>query len=253
MFAQMIASRTGGGGSSSGGPAASTRVTAVADEHSNSLIVSAAEDMMPTIEAVIASVDTDVQDLTELRVFTLKYADPTEMAQLLTDLFATQTDSSRGGGLRFGSGGFPGSPFGGGFPGGGRTTRTGSGDSESDRQKKQGQVTAVADPRTSSVVVTAAKDLMPQIAEMVLQLDSNPARKQKVFVYSLENANVQEVETVLRSLFETQNTRGTSGQQQIDALQNRANQASQQQGLNTGGGFGGGGGLGGGGGGGGFR
>jgi general secretion pathway protein D len=256
MFAQMIASRTGGGGSSSGGPAASTRVTAVADEHSNSLIVSAAEDMMPTIEAVIASVDTDVQDLTELRVFTLKNADPTEMAQLLTDLFATQTDSSRGGGLRFGSGGFPGSPFGGGFPGspfgggfpgGGRTTRTGSGDSESDRKKKQGQVTAVADPRTSSVVVTAAKDLMPQIAEMVLQLDSNPARKQKVFVYSLENANVQEVETVLRSLFETQNTRGTSGQQQIDALQNRANQASQQQGLNIGGGFGGGGGLGGGG------
>jgi type II secretory pathway component GspD/PulD (secretin) len=176
------------------------------------------------------------------------------MAQLLTDLFAAQTDSSRGGGIRFG--GVPGSPFGGGFPGGGfpgsRTSRsTGGGSSESDRQKKQGQVTAVADPRTSSVVVTAAKELMPQIAEMVLQLDSNPARKQRVFVYSLENANVQEVETVLRSLFETQNTRGTAGQQQVDALQNRANQASQQQGLNSGfggGGFGGGGGLGGGGG-----
>jgi type II secretory pathway component GspD/PulD (secretin) len=80
---------------------------------------------------------------------------------------------------------------------------------------------------------------------MVLQLDSNPARKQKVFVYSLDNANVTEVETVLRNLFESQNSRGTSTQnQQNNALQNRQNTTSQQQqGITSG--FGQGGGLGG--------
>ena len=202
---------------------------------------------MPTIEMVINSVDTDVQDLTELRVFTLKYSDPSEMADLLNNLFAeASSDQSRGGGFRFG-GGFPGFPGGGGPPGssGSRSGNT----SESERKKLQGSVTAVADPRTSSVVVSAAKDLMPQIAEMVLQLDSNPARKQKVFVYSLENANVIEVESVLRNLFESQNTRGTqnSQNQQNNALQNRQNTTSQQQqGITTpfgqgGGGLGGGG------------
>lgn len=236
----------GSSGGGSRGPAASTRVTAVADEHSNSLIVSASEDLMPTIEMVINSVDTDVQDLTELRVFTLKYSDPSEMADLLNNLFAeASSDQSRGGGFRFG-GGFPG------FPGGGPPGSSGSrsgGTSESERKKLQGSVTAVADPRTSSVVVSAAKDLMPQIAEMVLQLDSNPARKQKVFVYSLENANVTEVESVLRNLFESQSTRGTqnSQNQQNNALQQRQNTTSQQQqGLTSpfgqgGGGLGGGG------------
>jgi general secretion pathway protein D len=235
------------GGSGGRGPAATTRVTAVADEHSNSLIVSASEDAIKTIEQVIAAVDTDVQDLTELRVFTLKYSDPTEMAELLNNLFAeaSSSDQSRGGGFRFG-GGFPGFPGGG--PPGSSGSRSGN-TSESERKKLQGSVTAVADPRTSSVVVSAAKELMPQIAEMVLQLDSNPARKQKVFVYSLENANVTEVESVLRNLFESQNSRGTSTQnQQNNALQQRQTTTSQQQqGITTGfGGFGqGGGGAGG--------
>jgi general secretion pathway protein D len=270
-IAAFISSRTGGPGggppgfssrggdssrgSSSGGsrgPAATTRVIAVADEHSNSLIVSASEDLMPTIEQVIATVDTDVQDLTEIRVFTLKYADPTEMATLLSGLFAdnTSSDQSRGGGFRFG-GGFPGFP-GGGPPGGDRGSSRSSSGSDSERKKMQSRVVAVADPRTASVVVMAAKELMPQIAEMVLQLDSNPARKQKVFVYSLDNANVQEVESVLRNLFESQNTRGTGStlNQQNNALINRQNTTSQQQQGITGGfgGFGaGGGGLGGGG------
>jgi general secretion pathway protein D len=237
-----------GGGGGSRGPAASARVTAVADEHSNSLIVSASEDAMPTIEQVINAVDTDVQDLTELRVFTLKYSDPTEMAELLNNLFAesSSSDQSRGGGFRFG-GGFPGFP-GGGPPGsGGSSGSRSGGTSESERKKLQGSVTAVADPRTSSVVVSAAKEMMPQIAEMVLQLDSNPARKQKVFVYSLDNANVTEVESVLRNLFESQNSRGTSTQnQQNNALQNRQNTTSQQQQQGLTSGFGQGGGQGGG-------
>lgn len=233
--------RTGGNANT---VATATRVTAVADEHSNSLIVSAAESQFPGIELLIKSVDTDVQDLTEVRVFHLKNADPVEMAELLSGLFpsTTQQDETRGGGVRFG-GGFPG------FPGGGRGQNAAAATTE--RSKKQGRVLAVADARTGSIVVSAAREIMPQIAEMVLQLDTDPSKKKKVFVYNLENANVAEVETVLRELFETQNNRSTANTQN-NALQNRANQANQNQIGNAangqgfgGGGFGGGGGLGG--------
>ena len=55
--------------------------------------------------------------------------------------------------------------------------------------KKKGRVLAVADARTSSIIVSAASELMPQIEEMVAQLDASPAKKQKVYIYSLENAD----------------------------------------------------------------
>jgi type II secretory pathway component GspD/PulD (secretin) len=239
--------RGGRGGSGSANTVATAaRVTAVADEHSNSVIVSASESQFPGIELLIKSVDTDVQDLTEVRVFHLKNADPVEMAELLGELFpsTTQQEDARGGGFRFG-GGFPG------FGGGGRGQANAA--SETDRSKKLGRVISVADARTGSIVVSAARELMPQISEMVLQLDADPAKKKRVFVYDLENANVTEVEAVLRDLFESQNTRNTSTAGQNDALQRRATQANQNQlggtagrGTGNGGGIGGGGGLGGG-------
>jgi general secretion pathway protein D len=250
-------SRSSSGGSSSGGLRAATQVTAVADEHSNSLIVSAPEEYMADIENLIKQVDTAVTDVTELRVFALRNADPVEMAELLSNLFPdpSRQEETRSTGLRFGGGPFPGGfP---GFPGSTRTSsRGGNNNTDSERAKKQSRVIAVPDARTSSVIVTAAKDLMDQIAEMILQLDSSAARKQKVFVYPLENANVQEVEGILRNLFETQNTRNTrTTSQQNNPLTTRQNNAAQSQGNpNTTFGSGGlgGGGLGGGGGGG-FR
>jgi len=249
-FPGMFGGRGGGGGGGEQSPEsaviqAASRVVAVADEHSNSLIVAASTTQMTSIEALVAEVDTDVQDLTELRVFPLKFSDPEEMATLLGNLFpdTSSSDQRRGGGFRFGGGPFgSGGPFG----GGGRGGNNASSGADSERMKSQSKVIAVADARTSSVVVSAAKELMPQIREIVTQLDANPARKQKVFVYSLENANVTEVQTVLRDLFESQNSRGTSSTlNQNNALQNRANNAAQNN-NQTGGGFGQGGGGGGG-------
>jgi type II secretory pathway component GspD/PulD (secretin) len=69
---------------------------------------------------------------------------------------------------------------------------------------------AIADPRTYSVIVTAAKDDMPGIAEIISQLDSNAARKQKVYVYTLENADVRKVENVLKNLFQSSNARSST-------------------------------------------
>ncbi len=181
-----------GGNGTNGRPGAS-RVIASADERSNSLVVSAPDDVMPSIADLVASVDTTVEDITELRVFRLKNADPGEVASMLSDLFPDETrttDNSRQQ-IRFGGG-----PF------GGFGNNNNNNAANSDRTKKKGRVLAVSDPRTASVVVSASRDLMTQISQMIEQLDANPARRQKVFVYSLENADVQEVEQILRGMFE---------------------------------------------------
>jgi general secretion pathway protein D len=99
----------------------------------------------------------------------------------------------------------------------------------SDRMKKKGRVLAVADQRTSSLIVSAASELMPQIAEMIHQLDESSARKQRVFVYSLENADAQQVEQILRGMFErttTQNNRNQPNQNSALTTRSAPNQTS---------------------------
>ena len=228
-----------GGNTAASGRAAASRVTAVADEHSNSLVVNAPEDVLPAIEELVKKVDRNVEDITEVRAFRLKYADPVEMADLLTNLFPDETQNANNTGgnqVRFGGG------FGGRGGGGGATAASG----DSELAKKKGKVLAVPDPRTGSVIVKAARDLMGQISQMVEQLDSNPAKKQKVYVYELDNADPTEVETVLRSLFESKNSqnRGTQSrttQNQGSALTTRQTQnQNQNRGTTTGFGQGGG-------------
>ncbi len=228
--------------SGSGNRAAASRVVAVADEHSNSLIVNAPEDALPGIEELVRSIDTNVVDVTELRVFRLEYADPSEMATVLSGLFPDETQTNNNnqrGQVRFGG-------FGGFGSRGGNTAST-----SSERAKKKGRVVAVPDARTSSVIVSADRELMDQISAMVKQLDADPSRKQKVYVYDLENADPQQVQEVLRNLFESQDTANRSTQnrnQQGSALTTRSAQQLQnqnQRGAGAGGGFGGGGGGGG--------
>jgi type II secretory pathway component GspD/PulD (secretin) len=193
-------------------------------------VVGAPDELIPTIEEVVKAVDAPVEDVTEVRVFRLRFADPVEMAELLTNLFPdeTRSDDSR-------------SPvrFGGGPQGMGRGNNASTGNAASDRMKKQGRVIAVPDQRTSSVVVSAARELMDQIGQMVSQLDENPAKRQKVFVYSLENADVQSVEEILQGLFESQNSRNTRSttSQGANPLNTRST-ANQNSGTSLGNSFG---------------
>ncbi len=220
----------GQGGQSSGASRVSSpSVVAVADERSNAVVVSAPEDQMPVIEDLVKQVDINVDDITELRVFALKYGDAQEMADLLTELFPESSSSSsqnNRGQFRFGGpGGF------GGFGSSSGSTST--------RLQQQNRVSAVPDLRTKSVVVSASRELMPEIAQIITQLDSDPARKQKVHVFSVENSDPAAVEEILRGLFETQNTRNRSTtsrsntRQAGSQLNSRATSNIQNQGRTT--------------------
>ncbi len=221
----------GGAGGAGGGPDQGTtptsRVAAVSDDHSNALIVSAPEDLIVTIDQLVKEVDTPVEDVTVVKLFKLKNADPNEMATLLGDLFpdpSNPTDASRSG-IQFGNarGGVrvanPFNPF---F-GGGQAS-----DTESPYMKKMASVVAVPDPRTQSLLVSASKDLMPQIDDMIKQLDDDDSGKMHVRVFSLKNADPVDVQSVLHDLIPSSSTTSSSTTA-TSALSTRATTVQQNQ------------------------
>jgi len=218
----------------------SATVTANAD--SNSLIVTDTQSNIRHIVELISALDGSAGSVSAMKVFRLKNADPNEMAQLISSLYGSSGGSNAGRGGT--GGGFPGMFGGGAFPGGaaamiaaarggggtsgrgstsGRSSRTGGGGGAVSRGTP---VVAVADPRTYSVIVTASKEALVDIGEMVSQLDANTAHKQKVFVYTMENGDVKQVETILRNLFQNSNSRVNTSQQ-VDPLTTRATSNTQ--------------------------
>lgn len=221
------------------GRVAAPRVVAVADDRSNSLVVSASEEQMLLVVELVNQMDVDVDDVMDLRVFRLRHADPQETADLLTSLFPDPTtqQSNRGQGGR----GFPFGPPG---MGGNRATTS----DQNSRQVRQTKVTAVPDPRTGSVIVSAAQNLMAQIADIVEQLDSDPSRKMKVTVIKVENRDPQEVVEQLQSVIATdnnsnvnrnRNTTRQTGSQLNSRQQNNLQNRNTTSGFNTGFGTGG--------------
>ena len=211
-------SRSGGSGSSAA-LAAASRVVAISEERTNSLVVSAPSDVIPTIEQLVKEMDRTIEDVTEIEVFKLNNADAYEMAEVLTNLFSDkdEIESSRGG-YRFGSYGRSSSSS--------SRSRSSSSGNSSERMLQQKKVVAVPDPRTNSVIVSATAELMKQIALMVERLDGNKAKQQKVYTYSLQNADVEGVSEILRNMFEQQNgnfnsTRNRNSSNQQNPLDNR--------------------------------
>jgi general secretion pathway protein D len=192
-----------------------TKVVAVADEGSNLLIVSSPPDLLTTIGAMVEQIDKPFKDVTELRVFPLRNADAAELAAQLALLFPDESKSSSNQGqdqgqgpIQFagGPGGQPPGPggFGGGPPFGAGSDQNSSGTSA--RAKKQGQLIAVADPRSSSLLVSAASALMPQVEKMIEELDNKSVRKEIVKVWDLHNADPKDINRVLQDLFNRNST-----------------------------------------------
>ena len=235
------------GAGDSGSAVNALKLSAAADEISNSLIVCASTGMLETIAGMVKQIDRPVADVTELRAFHLVNADPTELADQLAQLFpdssqnkSDQTQAS----VRFGGGppgaggagmGGPGG-FGGGGPPGffggpGGVANNAQADG-SDRAKKQSRVLAVADSRTSSLLVSAASTLMPEIARMIAQLDASPAKREVVKVFELQNANAHDVNQILQDLFNRNNTARTTGNNRNSLLGDNdplATRETQQQ------------------------
>lgn len=205
----------------------SPQATVVANDAGNSIVITDTQSNIRHVVEIIKAIDSSAEAETEIRVFRLKYASPTDVVNELSSVFPSSTSGSGstptlpfrfGGGFGGGFGRF----FGGGGPGGAAGGTTGN--SASDRIKKATQVNAVADARISAVIVTAPKDLIEEIAAMMKELDVPSERDQNVYVFHMDNADPQQAVQVLQNMFQsTSSSRGSgsSGASTTSALQQR--------------------------------
>ena len=209
----------------------SPQATFVANAAGNSILMTDTQANIRHMLQIIKAIDSSAESGTEIRVFHLNHASPADVASALSGVFPSSSGSGSGnnqspvrfgGGAGFpgGFGGFPGGGFGG-F-GGGRGGGGGGGggnnasSASSDRIKKASQVLAVADARTSSVIVTASRDLMGQIGEVIKELDVPAIRDQQVYMFRMTNGDPQQAVQVLQNMFQSSGTSrsgvGTSSQ-----------------------------------------
>ena len=215
-------------GGTASGASPGTRVTATSDDHSNSLIVSAPEAMIPMIRQLIQRLDQPTEEITEVKMFHLKNADPNEMATLIGNMFPDTSGSADAGQspIQFGGAGFA-------FAGAATATTS---TEPSQYRKKQVVVTAVPDARTQSLVISASKDVMAQIDQMITELDAINSGKLTVYRLSLNSAEPSDVMQIVQDLFPAgATTRSTTTQN--NTLQQRA-QTLWQNSLSSGAGSG---------------
>lgn len=191
---------------------AASRVVAVADQQSNSVIVSAPDAYMETIAEIVTRLDVSISDISETRIFHLEHADATELSNILNSLYAdnTTTAQNRGNGNQ------------------GQNNRNqrqpqqnNQNSQPSERSLLQARVVTVPDPRTNSLLVSASRDTMEQIALTIGRLDATDSKKQHVYVYTLEHADPDNVASILRGMFSSQNTTSTGQQPTSSALNQR--------------------------------
>lgn len=260
-------------------PYTSSTAMITANDAGNTIIITDSQENIHHLAELVKAIDGGAEDLTVLKVFKLEHHDPVEVASLLNSAFSDQNGSSpiqfaglggaggRGGGGRGGrgGGGFNGGGFGGGgglggfggagglaqFFGGGATGGRGQ---NGNSTRPAAKVTAVADQRMQSVLVSAPKNLMGQVEEIIKELDVESQKVPHVTVVPLENADPT---VVLKALQDFQSNNGRNNNNNNNSvLTTRAQQAGSSSSTSTFGtgntGFGGGGGGFGGGGGGGF-
>ena len=212
----------------------SPQATVVANEEGNSIVITDTQSNIRHLTEIIKAVDDSAEAETEIRVFHLKHASPADVASELASIFPSSSGSGQspirfgGGGQGGGGGGFLARMMGGGGGGGGNAS-SGS----NDRVKKATQVNAVADARIQAVIVTAPKDLMEQIANMMNDLDVTSTRDQKVFVFHMNNGDPQQTAQVLQGMFQSSSSRSGSSSSANSALMTRAQNAATTTGSTS--------------------
>ena len=171
-------------------------VKAVADENTNSLIVSASQPNLIAIRRLVAELDVQRSSEPETRVFSLQYGDATEIANELNQAFSSAARN-----VFTGAGGFGG--------GGGRRFFEEQ-QQELNRQGGEGvlglpELTAVPDARTNSVIITTTAQQMEAVRKLIEQLDRDIADfAEATRIFTLEHADAANVSAVLNELLSTE-------------------------------------------------
>jgi len=175
-------------------PLIGTGATMTANESSNSLILIDTQTNIRRIMEIIRALDEAMGGTAEVRVYRLKFADAPTTSRLITELFR-QDEGQRG---QQQQSSFAPPWMRGRGDDRGRDGRSRGRDGQA---VQQGRVTAAADARTNSVVVTASPEMLEIVDSVIKELDSDPTEEHSVFIYPLKNAQAVNVEAVLNQIF----------------------------------------------------
>jgi len=179
-------------------PLLSSTATLSTNAASNTLVLVDTQANIRRMAEIIQALDSQISGVAEVKVFQLEYANATNAARLITELFKAEEQRGADSARRM-------FPF---FGRGGRDDRDRSRDEDAGREQK---VIAAADDRTNTLVISAPPDLLEVIEGIIEELDSNPSEEEAFFIYPLKNANAKNLETVLNQAFsEVTPTSGTT-------------------------------------------
>ena len=179
------------------------QVTAAADSRTNTVVVTGPESVLNVVEEVIKKLDSPLSNVADVKVFRLEYADASNTAQLINEIFGqSRTSSSSSRSSRSSSQQSQQVTFQRGGPGG-MGGMGGMGGQQGGQTSGTSDITVVAsaDTRTNSVVVSGATETLAVIAQIIKELDENPAAERRIFVYPLKNATATSLMTILNNLF----------------------------------------------------
>ena len=193
---------------------------------SNTLIITASSANIKRLAQIVKQLDISMADLIKIEVFSLQYANATQLADVITKLYekprdteaaAEQERQQRGRRGRFGGRGGAG-----GNDAGDETATAESSPTEGGSLQLLGTVKAVADANSNSLIVSASQQNLGVIRGLVEELDTKRFSEPETRVFSLRYGDATQVANELNQAF-----------------------SSAARNVFTGGGFGGGGGRGG--------
>jgi general secretion pathway protein D len=198
------------------------KVTAAADSRTNTVVVTGPENIMEVVADVVKSLDSRDTEVADVRVFQLRYADATNAAQMINELFGEESSSSSSqnqGPMAFMRGG-----------------RGGRGGQNTQQQESSSMlsVSAAADNQTNTVVVTGPKEVLEIVADVIKNMDVQVPNVADVKVYHLEYADAQDTAELINEVFGTSQTSSrssrSSGQQnQAVSFRGFGGRGGQQQ------------------------
>ncbi len=207
---------------------ATSQVVAAADSQTNTVVVTGPDAILEVVAEVVKNLDSQVPNVADVKVFHLEYADASDTADLINEVFGDSGTSSRRTTSRtqqnqmvqFQRGGFPGAQQ--------QTTQGGN--------PSDVAVIAAADSRTNAVVVSGPPTTLQIVSQILKELDQDPKQERRIFVYPLKNANASNLMEVLNNLFAeiqalNQTTTGTG--QQFQGAGRQQTTAPQATGVTT--------------------
>ncbi|QOV91160.1 secretin N-terminal domain-containing protein [Humisphaera borealis] len=157
-----------------------SKISAVADERTNTLFVIGPGEALKLIEGIIKDLDNNPIPASQLKAFPLKFADAETTAKLIASVIKGEENRS--------------SPFDDmGYYG--RFSRSSGGG-------EKPKINVTHDQRTNSVIVSAPAEVLKGVEDLIKSLDANPASTAELKVFQLKYADAWTTAKLLRQTFD---------------------------------------------------